>query len=67
MTCHAPQETVELLGPAALGALGAEERASLREHLDTCADCRDELRSLGRVVMRLSVLQDRVPGMAALL
>lgn len=57
MTCQSPAEVVELMGPAASGALNADERAQLALHLADCPDCRDELLALRRVVRQLSVLR----------
>ena len=57
MTCQSPAEVVELMGPAACGALDPEERAALGLHLVDCPDCRDELVALRRVVRQLSVLR----------
>jgi anti-sigma factor RsiW len=57
MACRSPSEAVELMGPAACGALDAEERAQLALHLADCPDCRQELLTLRRVVRQLSVLR----------
>lgn len=57
MTCHSPHEAVELMGPAAVGALDVEEQSQLDRHLAGCAACREELLVLGRVVTRLSALR----------
>ena len=57
MTCQYPAEVVELMGPAACGALDAEGRAQLAVHLADCRDCREELRALRRVVRQLSALR----------
>jgi hypothetical protein len=42
-----------LLGAYALGDLGTEERAALEAHLEGCAACRAEARSLGTVAQLL--------------
>jgi hypothetical protein len=42
-----------LLGAYALGDLRAEERAALEAHLEGCAECRAEARSLGTVAQLL--------------
>jgi hypothetical protein len=61
MTCHSPQEVIELIGPAVFAALDAEEHAKLDRHLVDCADCRQELLSLRRVVAKLSALRQPEP------
>jgi anti-sigma factor RsiW len=57
MTCHSPHEVVELMGPAAVGALDVEEQSQLDRHLAGCPDCREELPALRRVVTHLSALK----------
>lgn len=56
MTAAGHDELSALLGPAALGALGREERARLDRHLRECADCRSELQALVGVTSRLAAL-----------
>jgi hypothetical protein len=51
------REWRHLLGAHALGDLGAEERAGLEAHLEGCAECRSEARSLEGVA-RLLPLAD---------
>jgi len=52
------------LAAYALGALGGDEAAELREHLESCDECRAELRWLQPAVDVLprSVLQRRPPA-----
>ena len=57
MMCRSPAEVVELMGPAACGALNAEEGVQLALHLADCPACRDELLALRWVVRQLSVLR----------
>jgi hypothetical protein len=40
------QEMRNLLGPYVMGALGREEEREVEEHLEGCAQCRDEVRDL---------------------
>ena len=63
MTCLSPSEAVELMGPAACGALNAEERAQLALHLADCPDCHEELLALRRVVWALSALRQLRPAL----
>jgi anti-sigma factor RsiW len=57
MRCNSPREVVELMGPAAFGALDVEEQSQLDRHLAGCAACREELPALRQVVMHLSALK----------
>ena len=43
------------------GELAPGERVALEAHLDTCAECRDTLADLRRVVARARALEDRAP------
>jgi anti-sigma factor RsiW len=62
--------THELLGAFALGAVDAEEAATVRTHLATCAECQAEIAGLWAMVDVLratvepldppSVLRDRI-------
>ena len=44
------------------GELTADERDALEHHLEGCAECRDALAGLRRVVARARALADRAPG-----
>lgn len=57
MTAEHGREWRESLGAYALGQLPEGERAALEAHLEGCADCREELRSLAGVA-RLMPLAD---------
>ncbi|WP_166509605.1 hypothetical protein [Blastococcus sp. TF02-8] len=46
----------EQLGVFALGHGDAEERATVRSHLNKCATCRAELDELAKVVARLAAV-----------
>ena len=48
------EEYKQLLALEAVGALGGGERASLDEHLGSCAECRDELRELADAAASLA-------------
>lgn len=50
------RELREQLGVFALGHGDAEERATIRWHLDGCAACRAELEELARVVALLAAV-----------
>lgn len=53
----------ELLGAYALGALPADERATLDEHLASCPACRQELRSLLAAARTLALsVDERAPS-----
>ena len=47
-----------LLGAYVVGRLDADENAAVREHLDGCAECRDELAALESVKRAM----DEVPA-----
>jgi anti-sigma-K factor RskA len=51
----------ELLAPAALGALDGEEAADLKRHLETCAECRQELAALERAAAGIGTGVSPVP------
>jgi hypothetical protein len=44
------------------GELAGEDRAGLETHLEQCADCRDALAGLRRVVAHARTLEDRPPA-----
>jgi hypothetical protein len=44
------------------GELTADEQDALEHHLEDCAECRDALAGLRRVVARARALEDRAPG-----
>ncbi|RBY95449.1 hypothetical protein DQ237_12930 [Blastococcus sp. TF02-8] len=50
------REMREQLGVFALGHGDAEERATVRSHLNKCATCRAELDELAKVVARLAAV-----------
>ena len=53
---EAHRELREQLGVFALGHGDAEERATVRSHLDGCAACRAELEELAKVVALLAAV-----------
>ncbi len=61
---HRPHEEYQdLLAAAAFGTLTDEEHAILREHLDTCEECQNELRDFQFIASALPItLDEREPG-----
>jgi anti-sigma-K factor RskA len=55
------EEYRSLLAPYALGAVGREEEAAVRAHLQTCDECRAEAESYAGVVPHLALVADEEP------